>query len=350
MKTTAWVFALHWVLALLLPQAVSADPLPTAEAKQLTVPRAYRLDGVVETASRSTVSAQTSGQVSQVLFDVHDLVEEGDVILVIEDAEQQASLASARANLESALARRAEAEKEYQRISSVYAKQAVSKSAMDKAASARKSARAAVDVAEASLAQAQQQLGYTQVRAPYTGIVTERLIEVGEIAARGQRLMSGISLQQLRVEVDVPQSLIASVRRQQQAMVLINDNWVAASGVTVFPVADRATDTFRVRLELPQGVSDLFPGMYLKVALNVGSRSVLAVPRSAVVFRSEVIAVYVVDQAGRVSLRHVRLGASLPDGRYTILSGLDAGERVALDPQAAVVRLKEQRRERAADE
>jgi len=354
MKRTAWkMLANGLVLAawLTVPaQAVFADALQTAIAERVEVPRVYRLDGVIEAANQSTVSAQTSGQVTQVNFDVDDLVEAGDVIVVIEDSEQAASLASARANLASAQARQAEAEKEYARIKRVFDKQAVSQSAMDKASAARKSARAQVDSAKAALAQAEQQLGYTQVTAPYTGIVTERFVEVGEVASRGQRLMSGISLEQLRVVVDVPQSLINSVRRQKHAMVQLNNEWVPATKVTIFPVADQATDSFRVRLELPTGIEGVFPGMYVKVAMKVGTRSALLVPHTAVVFRSEVIGVYVVDAQGLVSLRHVRVGTPLPDRRYSILSGLDAGERVAVDPQAAVELLKKQRMEHTGHE
>lgn len=341
-----------WWLSVFLfsAQASAVDALDATQAEQVTVPRVYRLDGVIEAANRSTVSAQTNGQVAEVLFDVDDLVQKGEVIVVIEDAEQSARLSSARANLKSAEARQAAAEKEYQRIRSVYAKNAVSKAEMDNATAERNAAQAAVQAATAALTQARQQLEYTQVRAPYTGIVTERLVEPGEIASPGQRLMSGISLQQLRVNVDVPQSLISAVRSKQEAMVLIDRQWVVAERVTVFPVADRASDSFRVRLELPEGIENVFPGMYVKVAFSVGDRTALVVPRSSVVFRSEVIGVYVIDGDGRVSLRHVRLGTPLPDGRFTILSGLDAGETVALEPQAAVIALKEQRRERANDE
>lgn len=341
---------LFLMLNLALPQGAWAEALATVAVERLEIPRVYRLDGVVEASNRSTVSAQTSGQVSQVNFDVDDLVESGDVILVIEDAEQAASVASARAKLASAQARRSELDKEYERTRRVFEKQAVSRSTMDKVTAARKAARAQVDAARAALTQAEQQLAYTQVQAPYTGIVTERLVEQGELVSRGQRLMSGISLEKLRVSVDVPQSLINSIRREKDAMVQLDGSWLPVTKTTIFPVADRATDTFRVRLDLPEGVEGLFPGMYVKVALRVGKRSVLVVPHTSVVFRSEVIGVYVQDRRGRVTLRHVRVGMPLPDRRYSILSGLDAGERVALDPQAAVELLKEQRKGRVGDE
>ena len=346
MKRMAWVLALQCLLVALWAQAVAAAELATAPVAQVVVPRIYHLDGRVEASSASTISAQTSGQVRRVMFDVDDLVQAGQVIIEIDDTQQKAALARAQANLKSARARLANAEKEYQRIRRVFARKAVSKSAMDKATSERRSAQAAAEAARAALVQARQQLEYTRVKAPYTGIVTRRLIEVGEVVGVGQQLMSGISLEKLRVNVDVPQSLIEAVRREQDAGMLLDGKWRKATGLVVFPVADAATSTFRVRLQVPSDVKDLYPGMYVKTALSVGKRHVLAVPAQAVVYRSEVVGVYVVGAGGRVHLRHIRVGNRLADGRLVVLSGLEPGERVALDPQAAVRVAVAQRRER----
>ena len=348
-------FARHLLLgaSLLLglnSPAVLAEELAQATVERVQLPRVYHLDGVIEATNRSTISAQTSGQVREVLFDVDDLVEQGSVIVVLDDVKQRAALNSAEASVKAAKAQRAEAAREYERIKAVFAKQAVSKSAMDKATAALKSTSANQDAAEAALAQATQQLEYTRITAPYTGIVTERFIEVGEVAAPGQRLMSGISLQQLRVAIDVPQSLIKQVRENKDAKVWLNGRWLQATGVTVFPVADSATDTFRVRLQLPEGEDYAFPGMYVKAALAIGTRNALVVPKSAVAYRSEVVGVYVIGAEGRISLRHVRVGEPLPDDLLPVLSGLDAGEQVALDPHAAVLALKAQREERAGNE
>lgn len=337
-------------LGLFAGWAQAESNLPTGLVASLEVPRIYRLDGVVEASNSGTISAQTGGQIREIRFDVDDLVEQGQVIMVLDDKEQKTALKQARANLQAAQARRQQAQREYDRIAKVYAKKVVSKAVMDKAVSERKSAIAGVSAAKAAVSQAQQQLDYTQVKAPYTGIVTKRLVEVGEVAARGQQLMSGISLEQLRVNVDVPQSLIAAVRAERDAAVLLGGRWVKASDITVFPVADRGSDSFRVRLQLPEGFSGVFPGMYVKVAFNVGQRRVFAVPREAVVYRSEVVAVYVLDGQNRVSMRHIRLGSQLPDGGYVVLSGLDAGEQVITDPQAAVEQLKAQREERRGHE
>ncbi len=341
-----------WVLVF---QMFAAAALPAAELETVPVvraelPQVYRLDGVAEAISRGTVSAQTAGRVKAVNFDVDDLVSKGDVIVQIDDSRQQAGVRQAEANLEAAAAKRRDAEREYQRIRDVFAKDAVSKAEMDRVTAAFHQARANEQAAEAALHQAREELSYTQVMAPYDGVVTERLIEVGEAAQPGQRLMSGFSLEQMRVAVDVPQNLIESVRAERRAQAEIGDRWIAAEEITVFPVADPVSDTFKVRLRLPDEVENVFPGMYIKVGFVAGEQSQLVIPLSVMVARSEVIGVYVIDDEGRVQFRHIRPGSAAGPEHVTVLSGLSEGEQVAIDPVAAGIQLKTQRATRVHDE
>ncbi|MEJ2576535.1 MAG: efflux RND transporter periplasmic adaptor subunit [Gammaproteobacteria bacterium] len=334
------------LLALLAGAATTATAteLATTPVERVEVPRVYRLDGVVEAVSQSTVSAQTSGQVAEVLFDVEDYVDKGDLLLVLKDTEQRARVDQAEANLRAAGARLRDARQELERIEGVHARQLVSQQELDKARAALDTASAQHEAAAAALEQAREQLGYTRVRAPYKGIVTRRLVELGEVAQVGTPLMTGISLERLRVVVDVPQSVVPQVRDYAEAQVRTpGGGWIDAERITVFPFADQASNTFKVRLDLPADVAGLFPGMYIKAAFVTGAREALVVPEESVVFRSEVTGVYVVDDEGRVSLRHVRVGRPLGDGRVAVLAGLSEGERVALDTIAAGVLLKDQR-------
>lgn len=317
--------------------------LSTTTAEIRVMPREYRLDGVVEAVSQSTLSAQTQGQVEEVMFDIDDYVERGTLIIRLKDTEQQAGLAKAKANLKAASARAQEASDEQQRMKGIYAKKLVSQAAMDKANAALKAARANLDAARAGLEQAKEQLAYTRIRAPYSGIVTHRYIEVGEIANPGQRLMSGISLDQLRVNVDVPQSLIPAVRKINKASIQLPGNgYVPATKITIFPFAHHGSNTFKVRLDLTKDTRNLFPGMFVKTAFIVGSRKQLLIPEQAVVYRSEVTGVYVVNKSGKISLRHIRTGHKSQNGEIIVLSGLQEGEKVALDPIAAGAQLKAQ--------
>ncbi len=339
---TRTLSALMALLAL-ATTAYAESPLTTATATYQELPRQHLLDGVVEATHQGTMSAQTGGQVQELLFEVDDFVKEGEVIIRLKDREQRAALDRAQAALKEAQATLEEERKKHSRIKEIYAKKLVSRADMDRADAALKAAAARTESAKAGLAQAQEQLEYTLIRAPYSGIVTERHVELGEIASPGKKLMSGISLDNLRVTVDVPQNLIPAIRQNQKGSIeLPSGIWMPADKLTIFPYANSGSNTFKVRLELPPKVKGLFPGMYVKSAFVVGSQKELLVPQQAVVYRGEVTGVYVVAADGRISLRHIRASSRIHNGMAPILSGLEEGEQVALDPIEAGVQLKKQ--------
>lgn len=311
--------------------AESQLPFEVAAAESRTVVREAVVNAVIEAVQRATVSAQTSGRVVEVNFDTDDYVTKGSVLIRFRDAEQRAALKAAQA-------RYSEAEAEFNRIKDIYEKQLVAKAAFDRAEAAFKAARAGLD-------QAQEQIEHTVVRAPYSGIVVKRHIEVGEVANPGQALMTGLSLERLRAVADVPQAYIDTLRNLSRARVLVPDGAgsVEGSKLTISPYADPVSHTFKVRVDLPPGQHGVYPGMFAKVAFAVGEESRLLVPAAAVVHRSEVTAVYVVGEGDHIALRQIRAGRTLPDGSMEVLAGLAAGERVALDPIRAGIHLKGQR-------
>ncbi len=123
------------------------------------------------------------------LGDVDDLVEKDSVLVQLKDTEHRARLAQAAAELKSASARLEQARDEHQRVAGLFAKNNVSASAMDQAKAELTAAQARLDSTQAALHQAREQLAYTQIRAPYSGIVTERHVEIGEVAGPGQPVM-----------------------------------------------------------------------------------------------------------------------------------------------------------------
>jgi len=214
------------VTSLLLMQpvhaGVSASVLQVEPVRKESLLREFRLDGVVEAVNKATVSAQTGGAIQKIYVDVDDYVEKGAVIMQLKDVSQKAQLKKAQAGEKEAIANLAKAQDEYDRVKDVYAKKVVSKSSMDEATHALSAAKARLEAARASLDEAREQLSYTQVKAPYSGIVTQRHVEAGETVQPGTKLMTGVSLDKLRVNVDVPQSLINKVRRHETAYVYID--------------------------------------------------------------------------------------------------------------------------------
>ena len=339
----AFPFTCLFLLSLLFPFQLNALELETAAVESVQAPRVYRLDGVIEAVRQTTVSAQINGQVVDVLFDVDDYVGKGEVVVRLNDTQPRARLKQAQAELKEASARLEEAEQEFERVKGVYQKKAVSKKAMDAAEAAKKAAQAKLEAARAGLEQAQEQLEYTRVRAPYPGIVTERHVEIGENAQPGKKLISGLSLEHLRVNVDVPQNMVNEVRQADNVSIETADgSRIPVSKKTVFPYAEPASHTFRVRLEFSSDSQGLFPGMFVKAVFEIGEQPVLVVPTASIVRRSELTAVYVLSADGEPGLRAIRKGRDLADGTSIVLAGLQQGERVIIDPVAASAELKQQ--------
>jgi len=318
---------------------IAAVPLETVTTKLEDAARERVWDGRVEAVNQATVSAQTSGRIAELPFDVNDYVEAGDVLMRFTDTEQKAALARAEAALQEANARLAEANQEYERFSKMIENNSVSQARFDQSRANRDAARARLNAARSGVETANEQLEYTVIRAPYAGIVSKRHVELGELVSPGQPVISGLSLQSLRVNVDVPQSMFHSVRTIGKAFVYVDDERIGAESMTFFPVADSAANTFRVRVNLPDGAATLYPGIFIKVGFVVGETQRLLVPQKAIVRRSELSGIYVVD-GDFVSLRQVRLGRKFADS-VEVIAGLSEGESVATDPVAAGIFLKE---------
>ncbi|MDX1499072.1 MAG: efflux RND transporter periplasmic adaptor subunit [Woeseiaceae bacterium] len=325
--------------AMSLPGYARELPFTVITAVLEAAPRERLFDGTVEAVNQATVSAQTAGRVAEVFYDVDDYVEAGAPILRFTDVEQQAALGQARAALAEAQARAGQAAEEFRRVAALYESDSASKREYDRALAAREAAEARVAAAQSAVASARQQLDYTLVRAPYAGIVTERHVDVGEAVTVGQPLMSGLSLESLRIVVDLPQQAAAQVRDHAEAYVLTATGRVAGRDVTLFPFAHEASNTFRARVELPAGRYQLYPGMFVKVAFVVGQAQRLLVPTAALQRRNEVTGVYVVGPEGGVRMRQVRVGGAYGE-RTEVLAGLSAGEQIAADPVAAALYVK----------
>lgn len=316
-----------------------APPLASVRVQLERTPAERRFDGIVQAVDRATLTAQTTGRVAAIYHHVDEFVPAGTLLMRLHATIQRASLGQARAALRAAQARATEARKRYRRIRDMYDQQVVPKADLDRVTAARDAAVAQLNSARAALASAIEGVDYTEIRAPYAGVVTRRMVEVGEAVAPGTPLIGIASLKSLRVVVSIPESLANTVRGIGKATIQFDGRSIRAARVTVFPEASAQSNTFRVHLALPSAVPGLYPGMVVRAAFQTGERSQLLVPQRAVVRRSEVTAVYLVQPNGNTLLQQVRLGEPVGD-RVEVLSGLTPGERVALDPLAAMRRLE----------
>ena len=322
--------------------STSGLPFDVYTVEQKNYPQHRTFDATVEAVRRATVSSETSGRISELNFDVDDFVEKGSVLIRITAAETRARLSGVEANVSEMQAQHDIALSEFNRIKGVFERQLVSRSVYDKAEAELKAAKERLSAAKARVKEVLAQLKYTVVKAPYSGVVAERHVELGEMVKVGQPLMTGFSQNELRVVTYIPQSLVDSIRQTTSARIIVNDKPeedLHSNLITVYPDADPATHTYKVRIKLPTTPRGIYPGHLVKVKFPVGSKSSIRVPAKSVLLRSELQAVYVVSD-NKVTLRQVRLGNRDQNDMVEVLAGLSEGEQVSLDPVRAGVYLK----------
>ncbi len=312
----------------------AAEALVVGKAVYREVAQTYSVEGVVEAVRQSTVSAQISGRVKEVNFDVGDTVRQGQIILRIDERETAQALAGSQAQVMQSQAALTQAKANYERSVQLFEQKFISQSGLDKAKADYDIARAQAAASAAGVSKSALAHGYAAVIAPFGGVVASRLVEMGEMVTVGKPLMVGFDPSQMRVIVNVPQYKLAEIGTHPRVKVELSSlkRWVPAAAVTVQPSADSRTHSTQVRISLPDYEKGVYPGMFVRAHFVVGTAKRLLIPSSAVLRRSEVVAVYVVDNKGAARLRQVRLGEVSGENEIEVLVGLNPGESVALDP------------------
>lgn len=332
----------RYVVALAAGLPAVAGDLATYTVSAPTAGAAYAATGIVEAVRQGTLGAQVSGRVTEVLVRNGDAVRAGQPLLRIEAAEAVDAASAAAAAAAGAAARLVSARAEYERAQQLRAKDYLSIAAMQRAEAALHSAEAEARATAAQASAARTRAGWHTVAAPYAGHVMELWVTAGDLATPGRPLLALYDPAALRVVAQVPESLAGRLIEQEPALVLPRPAATPGTAIRpvvwrVVPAVDPVTHSVEVRAELPAAAA-LEPGQFVSLRLPLrGVAPELRVPHSAVVRRSEVTGVYVVDEKGVARLRQVRVGPRVGD-EVLVLAGLRAGERVALDPIAAVRR------------
>lgn len=315
------------------PSAWAALPFAVVPVKYQMTDLGYSTEATVEAVKQSTLAAQVAGRVSAVNFDAGDYVKAGTVIVRLSAQELSSAVAGSQAQVAQANATLANARANYERQQQLFQQKFISQAALDRATSEYRAAEAAARGARAGVGQTAAVSSYTVITAPFSGVVAARHIELGETVAPGTPLMTGFDPKDMRVIANIPQYKLAEVKASPRVSVEIPslNKWIDATGITVLPSADASTHTVKVRINLPTNLEGVIPGMFARAHFSVGSARKLTIPSSAVVRRSEITAVYVVNK-DKVSLRQIRLGTPNGRGQVEVLTGLNPGDVIALDP------------------
>jgi len=351
--------ALRMLSFCVMAAALSPGPLAAQAAEALKKEAALRsqtvtsaasltmqsVDGVLEAVRQTLVSAQVQGAIVQLHVKAGDRVKTGQVLLRIDArAADQASQAS-EAQAQAARASLHLAGRELARQQQLLKQNYISQAAFDQAEAQYKSTQAQVSAQLAQLALSRTQGGFHTVSSPYDGLVADLQVALGDMAMPGRPLLTVYDPKALRVTASVSQMQALAIglpgvdqdQRQKQILVELPGHAepIRPLSVQLLPTVDAATHTLQLRLDLPQ-LPGAAPGMFARVRLPAaaGGGPVITVPATAIVRRAEMTGIYVLDRQGQPLLRQLRLGAR-HGTLVEVLSGLDAGERIALDPSVA---------------
>ncbi|HWY64776.1 MAG TPA: efflux RND transporter periplasmic adaptor subunit [Rhizomicrobium sp.] len=304
--------------------------------------------GYVVARRKATLSAKIMGKVSEVNFEEGQRVKAGDVIARLDDTNYAAALGQAQA-----LARQAKATMDntapiYARYRTAREQGAISADAVENQRLAYENARTAYDAAVAGVSFAQANLRDTVVRAPFAGVVTVRVAQVGEVvapqASGGGDTRTGIltivDMDSLEVQVDVSENYIERVAVGGQAVIHLDafPDWdIPGSVIAIIPTADQSKGTVAVRVAIKSKDTRILPNMAARVgfmtapekgAIQAVSR--VSVPVGAVIVHGKTGSVFVLGSEDKIEKREVALGLKTAQS-ITVLSGVAAGDRLASD-------------------
>jgi RND family efflux transporter MFP subunit len=355
-----WKKSIALVTALLLIALGCSEPKTAAPARvekingvvllqvqKVTVPDVVEATGTVRAAVSAQLASQVMGTIARVNVQESDHVRRGEVLLSIDEAQQQAAYTSAKAGLQASQESIAAANADYEladatmkRYQMLYDKKSVSPQEYDEvktrlvAAQARRdAAHAGATQAEAGVSQAGTAMGFTKVRAPFDGIVISRLAEPGAMAAPGVPLLVVEDPSRFRLEVQVDESKMGAVRLGEAVPVVIDalgDQAITGKVTQIVPAADPASRTFTVKIDLPSN-PQVRSGLFGRAYFPHGQREAIRIPKTAVLNRGQLQAVYVVGADQLASLRFVTLGAASAD-QVEVLSGLQNGDHIVAQP------------------
>ena len=369
-----WIVALAVLVALGVAALLLLRPSPltvrTAAASAIEAGQASARSSVLDasgyvTARRqATVSAKITGKVEQILIEEGQAVAEGELLARLDPTDAraqhqlaQAQQAAARAQVAQVEAQLGLARSTWQRQHELRQRQLTSQAALDQAEAELETLKAQlaavrrnVEVANASLALADIGIDNTLIRAPFSGVITVKAAQPGEIVSPisggGGFTRTGIGtvvdMDSLEIQVDVNESFIGRVQPEQRVDAVLNawPDWrIPARVIAIVPAADRSKATVKVRIGLLEKDARIVPDMGVRVSFLADEPSAqaaasqpsgVAVPAEAVLIRDGESIVFVVREA-RARLRVVDADEAR-GGQRRITRGLALGERVVLSP------------------
>ncbi|MBD1386742.1 efflux RND transporter periplasmic adaptor subunit [Mucilaginibacter rigui] len=304
--------------------------LPAADAQQrLTV------SGRVEAGQTANISTRVMGYITKIYVKVGDPVNKGQLLATISNDDILAKRAQTNAMIAQADAAFKNAQKDYDRFTTLYKQQSASAKELDNIALQYQSARSGLEAAKQQRNEVNAMLNYTNLTAPFNGTVTQKMMDAGSMANPGMPLLTIEQTGSYQVSASVPESEIGLVK--QGALVTVNIDAVhKIINGKIAQVSQSSANSggqFLIKIDIPDNEKKgLFAGMYANVSIPVATAikatagTQVMVPVAAIQYKDQLTGLYTIGSSHSALLRWVRLGR-IQGNQVEVLSGLAANEQ-----------------------
>ncbi|MBF0094739.1 MAG: efflux RND transporter periplasmic adaptor subunit [Alphaproteobacteria bacterium] len=372
MRVSPWLFATAIFAGTTSAALAAAGEYQTAVITAAQVGHTSVVGGTVIPYKEVNLAAQIPGQVTFIAGSEGDSFEGGAILVQIDDSQIQAQRRAALADISNAEAAVRNAQVQYSRelwsprsnspntmpgmgapgmFDQFFTRNASNFMGRSDTGLERQADLYAqgsgVNQAESKLLQAHAQLEAldaklrdAQLAAPFDGMIVKKLVETGDTVQPGTPLLQFAHTTYLRIRADVPVRLVAGLEKGMMVPARLDAGGVEVKArvAQIYPMADQTRHTVTVKFDLPKGIPG-GPGMYAEVQIpdpGESSQDLPAIPQASIVWRGSLPNVFVLHE-GAPSLRVVRIGSPVGDGRVSILSGVKTGEQVIVNPPAGLV-------------
>lgn len=294
------------------------------------IPLMAVVPGAIVPEQKAQISSRLIGYIKGLEVKVGQTVKRGQLLFSIDSADIHSQIVQANAGYQQAIAGLNDAKLDYDRFTQLYKEKSVSKQQYDKIRLQYSIAQQSVAAAKSALNQAKEQLNYANVKAPFDGVIVDKMAVAGDLASPGKPIVVIENTASLIVQTEVAGDLFAVIKMGDEVGVLVEGQSGPLVGIiyTLVSSANPKTRTHTVKLSLPV-INDVNSGTFARVSFKRGVRQTMMVPKSAIVNRAGIEGVFV-NENGKAFFRMVRTGLEFGD-KVEIQAGLALGEQIVVD-------------------
>ena len=310
--------------------------LPTRDAIQVTTAQLHKTEqfvkhqfsGKIKADDKTVLSTKIIGQIEQVLVKEGEKVRKGQLLVKIQSNDLSAKQSTAKSGVKAAKLNMDNTSKNYSRIKNLHAKHSATDKELEDMSVANEAAIAGYNDAKHHLAEINDYLSYANLRSPINGFVSQKMINVGDLAKPGFPILIIESLSELKIELSIPEFEISKFELNDNVTISVDAaNLIAGKGNVDRIIPSTASGQFKVIVSLTEQNELLKPGMFARVNLLKDKENVLLIDKQLLVIKGQLTGIYTVNQQGEAMLRWIRLGKEYGD-KAEVIAGLIDGEKI----------------------